>query len=110
MKKIDLKNVEKGSFGLPLLCDEAILVTMHNRDVYSTYEWLCKCLEKKRQKGIELSVDELAESKSMNRLCIMAFAAAIGTELTKEGRVIYKQYMAEKIINEVNDGQWEKKN
>lgn len=107
MKFVNLSTVEKGSFGLPLLCDEAILCTQHNGDVYSWYSWLCKCCAKKRNKGVVLDIKHLAESSAMQKLCKRAFDAAKGTEPTKEGRALYKQYIATKIMVEVKSGQWD---
>jgi hypothetical protein len=97
----------KGSFGLPSTCDEAILVTQHNRDVYKHYEKLCKCCAKVKNKGTVLSVDYLAQCSLMARMCSVAFNAAIGTKRTKEGAADYRIYMAKKIVDEVNSGQWD---
>lgn len=97
----------KGSFGLPSTCDEAILCTLHNSDVYTSYSWLCKCCAKRRNKGVTLDVNYLANCSTMQKLCKKAFDAAIGTKRTKEGAADYKNYMAAKIIEDVNDGQWD---
>ena len=107
MKFVNLSTVEKGSFGLPLLCDEAILCTQHNSDVNKWYAWICKCCAKKRKKGVTLDVNYLASCSAMQKLCKRAFDAAIGMSPTKEGRALYKQYIATKIVDDVNSGQWD---
>ena len=104
------KVLREGVYGYPDGIDGIILMAENDRDFYNIWESIGCALTKNADKGIELDVDKLANSSVFKKLQQMAFRKFYSERsegfdrMTSPG--IFRRYMAERMIDDVNNGQF----
>lgn len=104
------KVINEGVYGYPDGIDGIILMVENDEEFYKIWNAIGNALTKKAAKGVELDVDKLANSSTFKKFQQMAFRKYYDErsegfdKMTSPG--IFRRYMAERMIDDVRDGQF----
>lgn len=111
--KIVMESVKRimneGIYGYPDTVDQIILSFEHDRDCMKIYEDIIRMLTKKAKRGVELDFNLLVNSSVMKKFQQMAFAKfkKYQDDLAKDSPYIFRKYVAEKMLMDVEDGAYD---
>ena len=100
------KMLNEGIYGYPDGIDDIILLSENDRECYDIWWQLFNSLMKKARKGVELSVERLAESswmKKYQQYCFRKFKKEQENYNPSTSPKLFRNYMAERMIEDVND-------
>ena len=110
IKRTIRRVLKEGIYDYPDGIDHLIFLSENDRECYDFYMAIKKALEKKFAKGVELSVDILANSSAMKKyqqLVFRKFKAEQqeqGMMDPRTGPYQFRRYVAEKMIDNINNG------
>ena len=110
LRSLVRKIVTEGVYGFPDTIDHIILRFENDRECMAYYEAIVKSLVKKYHKGIELDVNELANSSQMKKfqmLCFRKFTEEQPDVDRTTSPALFRRYVSEKMIESILDGQWD---
>ena len=112
LKRIITESVKRvlkeGIYDYPDGIDHLILLAENDEECHKIFWSIVEMLKKKVEKGIELSVDILANSSIMKKYQQFVFRKYKGEQpmFSKETPRLFREYMAERMIDRINDGEY----
>lgn len=104
--------IGEGVYGYPDGIDTIILLSENDGELYKVWESIAMMVAKLAAKGSELSVEKLANSSTMKayqQACFRKYAKEQETGFDpRVSPSVFRKYMAERMIDEVNFGEWNK--
>jgi hypothetical protein len=104
------KVLNEGLFGYPDECDQIILSYQHDRESMDAYEAIVRQLLKKKNRGIELDFNVLVNSsvmKHFQQFVFSKFKQYQDTPITRNTPYIFREYVAKRMIEQVNNGEYD---
>ena len=102
--------VNAGAYGYPDTVDGIILCSENDRELYNEYVQIAKAVAKVYKRDAKITAERLIDSSIMKRYQQHCFGK-YGKENPDKDRVksprIFREYVANKIIDEVLNGQWD---
>lgn len=110
IRKSIKKVLNEGIYGYPDGIDHIILLSENDRELYDEYRQIAKACMKLYKKDVQLSLERLMESSIMKRYqqhCFRKYAKEQqGLDRMNSPRE-FRRFIAEKIIDEVVNGDWD---
>ena len=102
------KSLNEGVYDYPDTIDELILDSENDRECYDYYWSIVQMLKKKLQKGIDLSVDVLANSSIMKKYQQFVFRkfGNVQMDRNKKSPLLFRQYISQRIIERLKSGEY----
>jgi len=102
--------IGEGVYGYPDGIDTIVLLSENDGELYNFWESIARSVAKLAAKGTELSVEKLANSSTMKayqQACFRKYAKEQETGFDpRVSPSVFRKYMAERMIDEVNFGEW----
>lgn len=102
--------ISEGVYGYPDGIDTIVLLSENDGELYNFWETIARRVAKLAAKGTELSVEKLANSSTMKayqQKCFRKYAKEQETGFDpRVSPSVFRRYMAERMIDEVNFGEW----
>lgn len=96
---------EKGMYGYPKDIDALVLLTTNDKECMKRYDNIARAVKKKQDKGIELSVDILANSSVMKKLQQLAFRKFRSEQegILPTTPYNFRRFMSERMIDDIHN-------
>lgn len=110
-KNISVKksnSLNEGVYEYPDTIDELILDSENDRECYDYYWSIVQMLKKKLQRGVDLSVDVLANSSIMKKYQQFVFRkfGNVQMDRNKKSPLLFRQYISQRIIERLKSGEY----
>ncbi|MBP5722761.1 MAG: hypothetical protein J6X18_04190 [Bacteroidales bacterium] len=106
------KMLKEGAYGYPDTVDGIILCSENDRELYDEYVQIAKAVAKVYKRDAEITFERLVDSSILKKYQQHCFGK-YGKENPDKDRVksprIFREYVAQKIIDEVLNGQWDER-
>lgn len=114
LNRVVIESVERclneGMYGYPDTVDSIILMFENDKDCMDSYTSMARLLAKKARKGVELSVDKLANCswmKKFQQMCFRKFASEQEDLNHTTSPYIFRKYVAERMAEDVVNGNFD---
>lgn len=100
--------LSEGIYDYPDGIDHLIFLAENDRECYDLFWQIVNALKKKFDKGVELSVDALANSSIMKKyqqFCFRKFKRE-QPNIDPQAPFLFRKYMSERIVDRINDGEY----
>ena len=96
--------LNEGAYDYPDGVDGIILLMDNDRECHSLYTEIVRMLKKKKQKGVDLNLNVLAESSMMKKFQQFCFRKFKHEQegMTKDSPRVFRFFVAERMINDAN--------
>lgn len=100
--------LKEGIYDYPDGIDHLILLAENDLECLRIFEDIIRMLKKKVEKGIELSVDILANSSIMKKYQQFVFRKYKNEQpmFSRESPRLFRNYMAKKMIDKIDNGEY----
>lgn len=102
--------INEGVYGYPDTVDSIILCSENDRQLYDEYSQIAKAVNKIHNRGKEVTAERLVDSsilKKYQQHCFRKYGTENPDLDRKNSPRIFREFIANKIIDEVLNGQWD---
>ena len=105
---VESELASSGSYGYPEGIDDVIVTTDNDRECHDFYAGIVAMVKKHYSRGEDITVDRLVNSPMMKRYQQKCFKkyAEIGGRNKRPVPLLFRQFMAERVINEIKNGEY----